>query len=125
MSLLFEIQTLVEFMSIGTLLAYTIVAAAVIIVRYQSVADCQFKLKAEEEADEATSGTTEESAIIKKSKSHDDFGKLKEKKMLIQAMRLLFQKVFRWPQLLLSSVHHVLQKPSEKQLLLTLHHRVS
>jgi cationic amino acid transporter 4 len=79
MSLLFEIQTLVEFMSIGTLLAYTIVAAAVIIVRYQSVADCQFKLKAEEEADEATSGTTEESAIIKKSKSHDDFGKLKEK----------------------------------------------
>ncbi|XP_076086941.1 cationic amino acid transporter 4-like isoform X1 [Mytilus galloprovincialis] len=80
MSLMFEIETLVEFMSIGTLSAYTIVAAAVIIVRYQSVGDCQFKLKPEEEdLDTAASGVNEESAIIKKSKSHDDFGKLKEK----------------------------------------------
>lgn len=80
MALLFEIETLVEFMSIGTLLAYTIVAAAVIIVRYQSVVDCQFKLKPEEELDDASpTGTSEESAIIKKSKSHDDFGKLKDR----------------------------------------------
>lgn len=79
MAFLFEIETLVEFMSIGTLLAYTIVAAAVIIVRYQSVEDCQFKLKPEEEDDANSTGASEESSIIKKSKSHDDFGRLKEK----------------------------------------------
>jgi cationic amino acid transporter 4 len=37
MALLFEIDTLVEFMSIGTLLAYTIVAASIIILRYLPV----------------------------------------------------------------------------------------
>ncbi|XP_019642917.1 PREDICTED: cationic amino acid transporter 4-like [Branchiostoma belcheri] len=35
-ALLFNIQSLVEFLSIGTLLAYTIVAASVIVTRYQS-----------------------------------------------------------------------------------------
>ena len=34
-ALLFDIQTLVEFLSIGTLMAYTIVAASVIILRYR------------------------------------------------------------------------------------------
>ncbi|XP_035697690.1 cationic amino acid transporter 4-like [Branchiostoma floridae] len=35
-ALLFNIESLVEFLSIGTLLAYTIVAASVIVTRYQS-----------------------------------------------------------------------------------------
>ena len=34
-ALFFDIEKLVEFMSIGTLMAYTIVSASVIILRYQ------------------------------------------------------------------------------------------
>lgn len=34
-ALIFDIETLVEFLSIGTLLAYSIVSACVIILRYQ------------------------------------------------------------------------------------------
>lgn len=34
-ALVFDIEKLVEFMSIGTLMAYTIVSASVIILRYQ------------------------------------------------------------------------------------------
>ena len=50
MALLFNIETLVEFMSIGTLFAYTIVAASIIILRYLPVDRCQFRLKPEDAA---------------------------------------------------------------------------
>ncbi len=38
-------QVLVEFLSIGTLMSFTMVAASVIILRYQPASSCQFKLK--------------------------------------------------------------------------------
>ena len=78
MALLFEIETLVEFMSIGTILAYTIVAVSVIILRYAPVHKCQFKLKPQEETAADDVSVREDSAIMKKSKSHDDFGRLKD-----------------------------------------------
>lgn len=80
MAFLLEIEALVEFMSIGTLMAYTIVAASVIIMRYLPVTKCQFKLKPDPGAANAddTESVSEKSDILKKSKSHDDFGRLKE-----------------------------------------------
>nr|KAG5702504.1 hypothetical protein BaRGS_015136 [Batillaria attramentaria] len=79
MALLFEIDTLVEFMSIGTLFAYTIVAASIIILRYLPLDRCQFKLRPEEApVEQAQTEESEKSAIVKKSKSHDDFGKLRQ-----------------------------------------------
>ncbi|XP_055864404.1 cationic amino acid transporter 4-like isoform X2 [Biomphalaria glabrata] len=101
MALLFEITTLVEFMSIGTLFGYTIVAASIIILRYQPVSKCQFKLRAEEtqteaaepvdtsvvnvsettplsKSDPSTPVKTDKSGLLPKSKSHDDFGRLRQ-----------------------------------------------
>ena len=71
-ALLFDIQTLVEFLSIGTLLSYTIVAASVIILRYQLAEECQFKLKPEEAVE-----TDSDKEKLKKSQSHEDIGRLK------------------------------------------------
>ncbi|KAH9514191.1 Cationic amino acid transporter 4 [Bulinus truncatus] len=102
MALLFEITTLVEFMSIGTLFGYTIVAASIIILRYQPVTKCQFKLKEEEQqagtsdavadtsvvnvsettplskSDPSTPVKSDKSGLLPKSKSHDDFGRLRQ-----------------------------------------------
>ncbi|CAH1772292.1 unnamed protein product [Owenia fusiformis] len=87
LAFLFEIDTLVEFLSIGTLLAFTIVAISIIILRYQPITKCQFDLKPEEEKAEqqgedgaASDGKTptDEKPIVH-SKSHDDFGRLKQR----------------------------------------------
>ncbi|KAL8593873.1 hypothetical protein ACOMHN_023789 [Nucella lapillus] len=88
MAFLFEIDTLVEFMSIGTLTAYTIVAASIIIIRYLPVDKCQFQLKPEEgPATETTEESSEKSAIVRRSKSHDDFGKLRQSFREIPVLR--------------------------------------
>ncbi|RUS86927.1 hypothetical protein EGW08_005332, partial [Elysia chlorotica] len=84
LALLFEISTLVEFMSIGTLFGYTIVSASIIILRYQPVHKCQFKLFAYHNTVLTTQAhnifclQSEKSNIIPKSKSHDDFGRLRQ-----------------------------------------------
>ncbi|BFZ22946.1 hypothetical protein BsWGS_25985 [Bradybaena similaris] len=112
MALLFEITTLVEFISIGTLFGYTIVAASIIILRYQPVSKCQFKLKPEEQIEGTTVTTTsetpvvtatevtplsksdpttpvksEKSSMLPKSKSHDDFGRLRQNLRQVPILR--------------------------------------
>ncbi|XP_059141321.1 cationic amino acid transporter 4-like [Physella acuta] len=113
MALLFEISTLVEFMSIGTLFGYTIVAASIIILRYQPVSKCQFKLKPEEQpAGTTTTSVSEPSmttvnettplsksdpttpvkqsdkrSMLPKSKSHDDFGRLRQNLRQVPILR--------------------------------------
>lgn len=63
LALLLDIETLVEFLSIGTLLAYTIVAGAVIVLRYQPLEDCQFELHDFTKADEHKSETNVENEV--------------------------------------------------------------
>ncbi|GFO22067.1 hypothetical protein PoB_004857200, partial [Plakobranchus ocellatus] len=132
LALLFKISTLVEFVSIGTLFGYTIVSASIIILRYQPVHKCQFKLKPEDECTErsalvsssseqqqlqqhqqepqqqqqqqqqhtvkeesdrqsksepATPAVSEKSSIIPKSKSHDDFGRLRQNLRRVPILR--------------------------------------
>lgn len=62
-ALLFDLEKLVEFMSIGTLMAYTIVSACVIILRYRpsSAADSGIS---EDEVDDAPPGAQVSSFIL-------------------------------------------------------------
>ncbi|XP_013383572.1 cationic amino acid transporter 4 [Lingula anatina] len=87
MALLLDMETLVDFLSIGTLMAYTMVAASVILLRYQPISECQFELHPDP-TDSATdsagnmaateNGSSSESKPLHHSYSHDDFGKLKK-----------------------------------------------
>jgi len=88
-ALLFDLDVLVELLSIGTLLSFTIVAASIIVLHYQPVSNCQFQLKPDQstllrELDDSVSeaGSIESIAddrkrILSTSQSHDDIGKLK------------------------------------------------
>ena len=73
LTLLVDMETLVEFLSIGTLSSFTIVAAGVLVLRYQPVIDCQFELKPEESGE----FDADRKQLITSSQSHHDIGKLK------------------------------------------------
>ena len=84
LALLIDIETLVELLSIGTLLAFTMVAASILILRYQSADVCQFTLRPEKQAFDDAS--TDQSDVVESdrkdilaaaSQSHDDIGKLR------------------------------------------------
>lgn len=82
-----DIETLVEFLSIGTLLSFTMVAACILILHYRPADKLQFKLRTEENGEEdeeaqdpCTSGdTSDKKRILQTSQSHDDIGKLRKK----------------------------------------------
>ena len=82
LALLVDIETLVEFLSIGTLLAFTMVAASILILRYQSVDECQFKLRPDkptfdDSAEHGDIGESDKKGILASSQSHEDIGKLR------------------------------------------------
>ena len=83
-ALLIDINALVEFLSIGTLLSFTMVAAGVIVLRYQTAQHCQFKLKPEnqqsESCEDASSNIdSDKKKMLHTSQSHDEIGKLKKR----------------------------------------------
>jgi len=89
MALVVEIDVLVEFLSIGTLMSFTIVAASVLILRYQPANQCPFELRPEDEGredatrddpgkDDVEESDSDRKRILKKSQSHDDIGKLRK-----------------------------------------------
>ena len=85
MALVVEIDVLVEFLSIGTLMSFTIVAASVLILRYQPASQSQFELRPEDEGDNGDgkanveeSSDSDRKKILKKSQSHEDIGKLRK-----------------------------------------------
>ena len=89
-ALFIDIAALVEFLSIGTLLSFTMVAAGVMILRYQTAKHCQFRLKPEEpqsETDYEQCSKTDKSKMVKVSQSHDDIGKLKKRFQEIPVIR--------------------------------------
>ena len=88
-ALLVDLEVLVELLSIGTLLSFTIVAASVIVLHYQPVDKCQFQLRPDASsaslADQGEDSTTDletsnsdKKKMLKGSQSHDDIGKLKK-----------------------------------------------
>ena len=80
MAFLVDIETLVEFLSIGTLLSFTLVAACIIILRYQTAENCQFKLRPEDDGTDQgdDTDTSDKKNMLRSSQSHDDIGKLKK-----------------------------------------------
>ena len=84
LAMLFEIETLVEFMSIGTLFVYTSVAASVVILRYLPVEKCQFTLILDNNTTQK-----ENVKLMRTLKQHDDIGRLKNKLQHIPVLKSL------------------------------------
>ena len=79
LALITDLAHLVELLSIGTLLCFTVVSINVVILRYQTVEVCQFNLKPDlstmslSEAEE-----TKDTKKLVPSQSHHDIGKVKK-----------------------------------------------
>ncbi len=78
LSLLIDLEQLVQFLSIGTLINFTMVAVNVLILRYQPIEKCQFKLKPDKITDDfpLDSNTKNDFPLIQ---SHSNIGKLKKR----------------------------------------------
>lgn len=77
LALLFDIEIIVNFVLTGALMSYIIVAASVIILRYETVSKSQFKLKPEKIPSEDFAESEDKKIIMIKYQNHDDIGKLK------------------------------------------------
>lgn len=98
-ALLVDLEVLVELLSIGTLLSFTIVAASVIVLHYQPVDKCQFQLKPDastaslddqgEDFAADLDTNSDKKKMMKNSQSHDDIGKVKKRFLDLPILRSL------------------------------------
>ena len=79
LALLIDIEILVEFLSIGTLMSFTMVAANVLILRYQTTKNLQFSLQPETPEEDIEVSDAKDKSKLTTSQSHDDIGKLKKR----------------------------------------------
>ncbi|CAH1772753.1 unnamed protein product [Owenia fusiformis] len=84
LALLFDIQSLAELVSIGSLQAYIFVAISIIIIRYQPMNKCQFELKQEDKSIDGESkqiSALESTQLLRLKKLEDrgNIGQLKER----------------------------------------------
>lgn len=92
LGLLLDIDQLVQFLSVGTLLSYTMVAVSLLVLRYEPADRCHFQLKPEQAGHVASSSSREtltsggdaedggegdQKHLIRTSQSHDNIGRLR------------------------------------------------
>ena len=76
LALLVNIEVLVEFLSIGTLMGFAMVSASVLVLRYRTVDQCQFPLLPESPLDQ---DSDDDKQRLTTSQAHEDIGKLKRR----------------------------------------------
>jgi cationic amino acid transporter 4 len=78
LAVILDLETLAEFVSLGTLMAVTVVSACVIVLRYQGIDDCQFKIKVEDaDVDTQDKDAESDKTRLTATQFGETFGRLK------------------------------------------------